>query len=229
MFKGDAGALVYNIGNFICGGNMIIGAMLLFALVVTYYILINIINMDTQPQNKIYLKTCCVADTILLLLNTFGFYYIFAFLHQMLYTDAFAKVIVNGAGATILTGLMTLVVFFVAQHKNETNFETVNNPFKLVGKIGRLVYFSTMISLIIMHAIWMVMLGLVISSQQVSFFSISCLVLAFLFGGIISIIDMFASSKRLRDVQWHQWYLLLLPIPVVTLLARLPLLFIKGK
>ena len=46
---------------------------------------------------------------------------------------------------------------------------------------------------------------------------------------IVSVLAFYAASKRLRDIQWSQWLLLIWAIPFVGLIVGIPLLFVKSK
>ena len=46
---------------------------------------------------------------------------------------------------------------------------------------------------------------------------------------IVFVLAFYAASKRLRDIQWSQWLLLVWAIPFVGLIVGIPLLFVKSK
>ena len=54
-------------------------------------------------------------------------------------------------------------------------------------------------------------------------------VLRVLFIFIIFSIGLFAASKRLRDIKWKQWLLLIWTIPLIGLSIGIPLLVIKSR
>ncbi len=107
----------------------------------------------------------------------------------------------------------------------ENNIIDVNNsPFSFTGRIERLPYLYTKIGLV---CFWFL---LIVFMALYKTFNIECLQLvAYIIKLFFWVLCVFAASKRLRDINWSQWYLLFWFIPFVVFLAELPLFFIKSK
>ena len=104
----------------------------------------------------------------------------------------------------------------------EQNLDIVNNPLLPQGRIGRLTYFITETILTFCGH-----LLIYIDSVRNKFDTISLLtIIAMIF---VCIIACFAVVKRLRDIQWRDWTLLMLFIPIIGIFFSLSLCFIKSK
>ena len=97
-----------------------------------------------------------------------------------------------------------------------------NNPIFFTGRIERKIYFITKS---ILYAILTIILLFVKQSNIEIATTISGAVLT----QIIFILSFFAASKRLRDIKWSQWLLLIWLIPIFGGIIGLPLLFVKSK
>ncbi len=91
-----------------------------------------------------------------------------------------------------------------------------NNPFSSRGRIERKNYFITKVIIFILFCLN--------SFMYDSHFPIYM-------GGFLFCIlfGLFAASKRLRDIGWSSWLLLVWILPIIGLGIGIPLLFIKGK
>ena len=99
-----------------------------------------------------------------------------------------------------------------------------NNPLSPVGRIERLPYLLTKFGLIVTYvAAQMCMSYYKTLNNNSLFYVYIALMLLFLIAGI------FAASKRLRDIKWSQWCLLIWLIPILGIVVGAPLLFIKSK
>ncbi|MBR1425305.1 DUF805 domain-containing protein [bacterium] len=99
-----------------------------------------------------------------------------------------------------------------------------NFPLSLTGRIERIPYIITKISLIITYAIAQMCRSYYKSNSSDFIFFIYIALMLFFF-----IASIFAASKRLRDIKWSQWYLLIWILPIVGFGIGVPLLIIKSK
>lgn len=227
IFKGDAGFLIHNIGAFFVGGNYIIGLSSLANITVFYILALYNVTSNCRSLTKLK-NNLLIFDFVLVLMNTLLAIYIAYNYYQMPVQDAVSKYIILSVGAAVIYYLMTIfVILFNLKMKqdynviSDTNLETNNNPFSFTGKIGRCVYLITKFVALIFFLITISIL----QNYQSEYTSI--LLALFIF--IIFSIGLFAASKRLRDIKWKQWLLLIWAIPIIGLSIGIPLLVIKGK
>ena len=97
-------------------------------------------------------------------------------------------------------------------------------PLSFIGTINRLPYFITKLVLFIMASIPAIYKSINNQVDEMHF-----IILQFLVLQIVFVLAFYAASKRLRDIQWSQWLLLVWAIPFVGLIVGLPLLFVKSK
>ena len=227
IFKGDAGFLIHNIGAFFVGGNYIIGLSSLANITVFYILALYNVTSNCRSLTKLK-NNLLIFDFVLVLMNTLLAIYIAYNYYQMPVQDAVSKYIILSVGAAVIYYLMTIfVILFNLKMKHDynvisdTNLETNNNPFSFTGKIGRCVYLITKFVALTFFLITI----LILQNYQSEYTS----VLLALFIFIIFSISLFAASKRLRDIKWKQWLLLIWAIPIIGLSIGIPLLVIKGK
>jgi len=100
------------------------------------------------------------------------------------------------------------------ENSNNISDNDINvHPFSHRGRIGRLGFTMTILLTMIVSAILSVLLGFLNIPLDIA--------------AICTII--FATSKRLRDIGWSQWLLLLLFVPILGLIVYIPLLAIPSK
>lgn len=231
LFKGDAGALVNTLGNVIVGGNCVMGLctiIVIFAIypVLLYNLLLNQTNLQSK-KNKLL-----VFDIVLVFVNAILGIYIGNHINQMPIEDALSKYAVLTAGSAVIYILLTTTVLliqkkFVSKESKQTEVELKENknPFLFIGRIGRLPYFLT--------KFYLVLLVLLISvicktcCQATDRFVTVYLLTMFMLS--VFVLYFYAASKRLRDIKWSQWLLLIWVIPFVGLFVGIPLLFVKSK
>ena len=101
-----------------------------------------------------------------------------------------------------------------------------NNPFSFSGRITRLTYLYTNIALLFFYIFVEFLKYLHERFHNENFF------FAFIIGMIIlAIVDTFAHIKRLRDIKWSPWLILIgfIPLSYVTIIFKLTLLLKKSK
>lgn len=227
IFKGDAGFLIHNIGAFFVGGNYIIGLSSLANITIFYILALYNITLNCKSLTKLK-NNLLIFDFVLVLVNTVLAIYIANNYYQMPIQDAVSKYIILSVGAAIIYYLMTIfIILFNLKMKqdynviSDTSIETNNNPFSFTGKIGRYAYLITKFVALTFFLITI----LILQNYQSEY--TSALLALFIF--IIFSISLFAASKRLRDIKWKQWLLLIWAIPLIGLSVGIPLFVIKGK
>ena len=98
------------------------------------------------------------------------------------------------------------------------------NPFSFTGIINRLQYVITKLVLFIMVSIPVFYKSINNQVDEMQFMILQSAVIQ-----IVFILAFYAASKRLRDIQWNQWLLLVWAIPFIGLGVGIPLLFVKSK
>lgn len=224
LFKGDAGALVYNIGAFLVGGNFIVGLSsiaiaTLFYVVAMYNLTVNCTSLKILKQFLIIFDGTLVAINLIL-----GCFIVSVF-NQMPFDDAISKFTVLTTGAAVVYYLGSLFITLLIsklqsnlQDNTLFNLGENNNPFTFTGRITRKAYLITKFS---MSAIFLSAISLV---NVESAFTLRALITLVTFA-----VGLFAASKRLRDVQWSQLLLIIWAIPFLGLLVGVPLLLIGSK
>lgn len=228
IFKGDAGILVNSMGNFIISGNCMVGLILMFVIFAIYPLLLY--NISFNRANLSVLKNkLLIFDTVLILINVFASIFISHKLYQMPLLYAQLKYGILIFGSTILYVLSTILVLMILRkliYKVEINCESNinNNPIAFVGKIQRLPYFITKLLLL-----FFLIIPFVFKQINPQLDEMQCLIIQIMVSSIVLVVAFYAASKRLRDVQWSQWLLLVWVIPYVGLVVGIPLLFVKSK
>ncbi len=225
LFKGDAGFLIHGIGAFFVGGNYIIGLSSLANITVFYILALYNLTLNCTSLTK-FKNNLLIFDLILVIINIVLSTFIACTYYQMPFQDAISKYIVLSAGATTIYYLMSLLVMLVKlkmQNNSSTDIDLDinNNPFSFTGKIGRCSYLITKV--VILFLFFMTVFILKLCN-----FEYTVILLALLLFLIFSA-SLFTASKRLRDIKWKQWLLIIWAIPVIGLCIGLPLLVIKSK
>ena len=226
IFKGDAGFLIHNIGAFFVGGNYIIGLSSLANITIFYILALYNITSNCKSLTKLK-NNLLIFDFVLVLVNTVLAIYIAYNYYQMPIQDAVSKYIILSVGAsTVYYAMSILVIWLKSKMQNNSSTDSVlninNNPFSFTGKIGRCAYLITKFIALTFFLITI----LILRNYQSGHISLLLALLIF----IIFSIGLFAASKRLRDIKWKQWLLIIWAIPYIGgICIGLPLLIIKGK
>lgn len=224
LFRGDAGYLVHNIGTFMVAGNYIIGLSALLNVTLLYVVILYNLFAGYKSLLKIQ-RTLLFGDIILVIINLVLGIYISCVYYQMPLPDAQYKFVILADGSAVVYYITSLVIALLIT-KNQTqsilDYKIDNNPLSFNGRMGRLPYFITKLSLLVIF----VLIGIVIYLNNQSEYLI---ILVAIFTFVFFTIGLFAANKRLRDINWNQWLLLIWAIPYLGLFIGIPLLFIKSK
>lgn len=227
VFKGDAGTLVYSIGSFLVGGNYIVGLFSLASATLLY--ILAMYNLTVNYKSLIKLKQILlVFDICLVIISLLLGTFIASAVNKMVYADAISKFVILTTGAAIVYYITSLIVVLLLPkiQKIEDNTPldclTNNNPVTFTGRIERLPYLITKICTLVIFLINLFIIKFFSQLEYTVIFIVITLFIYFLVG-------LFAASKRLRDIKWSQWLLLIWIIPFFGLIIGLPLLFVKGK
>ena len=225
LFKGDAGFLIQGIGTFFVGGNYIVGLSSLASITVFYILALYNLTLNCKSLIKIR-NSLFVFDLILVITDLVLAIFIACGYSQMQLQDAISKYIILSVGAsTVYYAMSILVIWVESKMQNNSSTDSVlninNNPFSFTGKIGRCAYLITKFIALTFFLITI----LILRNYQSGHTSVLLALLIF----IIFSIGLFAASKRLRDIKWKQWLLIIWAIPYIGLCIGLPLLIIKGK
>lgn len=98
------------------------------------------------------------------------------------------------------------------------------NPFLFTGRITRLQYFITKLIICILIFLTIFCEKVLNNIDGILLFYLQLPIFL-----IIIVLSLFAASKRLRDIQWSQWLLIVWAIPYIGLVIGIPLLFVKSK
>ena len=98
------------------------------------------------------------------------------------------------------------------------------NPLSFIGTINRLPYFITKLALFVIASIPVIYKSMSNHLDEIQFMFFQAIILQ-----IVFVLAFYAASKRLRDIQWSQWLLIIWAIPYVGLVIGFPLLFVKSK
>ncbi len=228
VFKGDAGSLVNAIGNFIVRGNYIVGLISTITILAIYPLLLNNLTFNLVKLNALKNKLL-IFDIVVILVNFAMSIFINNKIYQMPLEDALSKYGILTAGTTVLFIILTIIILAILK-KLSTDVSSLKelicnkNPLSFTGTINRLPYFITKLVLFVMASIpaFYKTMNNQIDVIQFMFFQIIILQIVF-------VLAFYAASKRLRDIQWSQWLLLIWAIPFVGLIVGIPLLFVKSK
>ena len=228
IFKGDAGSLVNAIGNFIVAGNYMLGLMYTITILAIYPLLLH--NLTFTRVNLCPLKNKLLTfDIALILTNAIVSIFVSTKVYQIPLTDAQSKYGILTAGITILFILSTIILLAILR-KLDTETPTSKelmynkNPFSFTGKISRLPYFVTKLTLFVIASTPLICKSMNSQLDVMSFMFFQVVILQ-----IVFVLAFYAASKRLRDIQWSQWLLIIWVIPFVGLVIGIPLLLIKSK
>lgn len=228
LFKGDAGSLVNAIGNFIVSGNYIVGLIYTITILAIYPLLLNNLTFNLVKLNALKNKLL-IFDIVVILVNFAMSIFINNKIYQMPLEAAQATCAILTAGTTVLFIILTIIILAILK-KLSTDVSSLKelicnkNPLSFTGTINRLPYFITKLVLFVMASIpaFYKTMNNQIDVIQFMFFQIIILQIVF-------VLAFYAASKRLRDIQWSQWLLLIWAIPFVGLIVGIPLLFVKSK
>ena len=225
LFKGDAGFLIHGIGAFFVAGNYIIGLSSLTVITVFYILTLYNITLNYKLLTK-FKNNLLIFDLILVITNIVLSTFIACTYSQMPLQDAISKYIILSVGAaTVYYAMSILVIWVKLKSQNNSNTDAIlninNNPFSFTGKINRGSYLITKTIILLFFLI----ADLILKSYK-SEYIIMLQVLLLL---LIFLVSLFAASKRLRDIKWKQWLLIIWAIPYIGLCIGLPLLIIKSK
>ena len=228
VFKGDAGSLVNAIGNFIVRGNYIVGLISTITILAIYPLLLYNLTFNLVKLNALKNKLL-IFDIVVILVNFAMSIFINNKIYQMPLEDALSKYGILTAGTTVLFIILTIIILAILK-KLSTDVSSLKelicnkNPLSFTGTINRLPYFITKLVLFVMASIpaFYKTMNNQIDVIQFMFFQIIILQIVF-------VLAFYAASKRLRDIQWSQWLLLVWAIPFVGLIVGIPLLFVKSK
>ncbi len=230
LSKGDAGIIINNIGNFIVSGNGLVGlTMLLSIFALCPAIVYNFTQINNNLQ-KISNSLLCF-DGILICVNLFfGILYNIKFLNMPI-ADAFAKFIILANGSAVIYILMTICVLLLIKYLSHIENEEIEDKIKINniplcfnGRIERKPYFITKT----IFYIFLITIGFI--KQQYSKDMFDLYEIIYLISmQVIFILSFYTASKRLRDIKWSQWFLVLWSIPILGICIGLPLIFVKGK
>ena len=228
IYRGNAGSLVNAIGNFIVNGNYIIGLISTATILAIYPLLLHNLTFNLTNLNSLKNKLL-TFDIFVIFANFVLCLFVSTKVFQMPLRDALAKTGVLIAGITVLFIIFTIVLLAILK-KIEPEVIISNkliynkNPFCFTGIISRLPYFITKLILLVM-AIAPAFYKTV--NNQID--EMQFMILQFIVLQIVFIVAFYAASKRLRDIQWSQWLLLLWAIPFAGLIVGIPLFFVKSK
>ena len=228
LFKGDAGSLVNAIGNFIVRGNYIVGLISTITILAIYPLLLNNLTFNLVKLNALKNKLL-IFDIFVILVNFAMSIFINNKIYHMPLEDARATCAILTVGTTVLFIILTIIILAILK-KLSTDVSSLKelicnkNPLSFTGTINRLPYFITKLVLFVMASIpaFYKTMNNQIDVIQFMFFQIIILQIVF-------VLAFYAASKRLRDIQWSQWLLLIWAIPFVGLIVGIPLLFVKSK
>lgn len=230
LLKGDAGIVINNIGNFIVSGNCFVGLVILVSIFALYpAIIYNFTNVNKNLQ-KIG-NFLIGLDGILVSMNLcLGILYNVRFLDIPI-SDAFAKFIILANGSAIVYILITICALLFIKYiickeneQSQDNLKVNNIPLYFEGRIERMPYIITKI----IFYVFLIIIGFLKQHYSKDMFDIYAV--AYLISAqVIFVLSFYAASKRLRDINWSQWLLVLWSIPIVGICIGLPLLFIKRK
>ena len=225
LFKGDAGFLIHGIGAFFVGGNYIIGLSSLANITVFYILALYNLTLNCTSLTK-FKNNLLIFDLILVITNIVLSTFIACTYSQMPLQDAISKYIILSVGAaTVYYAMSILVIWVKLKSQNNSSTDVIlninNNPFSFTGKIHRGSYLITKAIILLFFLI----ADLILKSYK-SEYIIMLQVLLLL---LIFLVSLFAASKRLRDIKWKQWLLIIWAIPYIGLCIGLPLLIIKSK
>ena len=228
IFKGDAGSLVNAIGSFIVAGNYIIGLIYTITILAIYPLLLHNLTFNLVKLNALKNKLL-TFDIIVIFAN----FIISIFINNKIYNKPIEMAqmdsVILTAGTVILFVLMTIILLAILK-KLDTEVPSSNelmcnkNPLSFTGTINRLPYFITKLILFVMVSIPVFYKTINNQIDEMQFLFLQFVVLQ-----IVFVIAFYAASKRLRDIQWSQWLLILWAIPFVGLIVGIPLLFVKSK
>ena len=228
IFKGDAGSLVNAIGSFIVAGNYIIGLIYTITILAIYPLLLHNLTFNLVKLNALKNKLL-TFDIIVIFAN----FIISIFINNKIYNKPIEMAqmdsVILTAGTVILFVLMTIILLAILK-KLDTEVPSSNelmcnkNPLSFTGTINRLPYFITKLILFVMVSIPVFYKTINNQIDEMQFMFLQFVVLQ-----IVFVIAFYAASKRLRDIQWSQWLLILWAIPFVGLIVGIPLLFVKSK
>ena len=228
LFKGDAGSLVNAIGNFIVSGNYIVGLIFTITILAIYPLLLYNLTFNLVKLNALKNKLL-IFDIFVILVNFAMSIFINNKIYHMPLEDARATCAILTVGTTVLFIILTIIILAILK-KLSTDVSSLKelicnkNPLSFTGTINRLPYFITKLVLFVMASIpaFYKTMNNQIDVIQFMFFQIIILQIVF-------VLAFYAASKRLRDIQWSQWLLLIWAIPFVGLIVGIPLLFVKSK
>lgn len=225
LFKGDAGFLIQGIGTFFVGGNYIVGLSSLASITVFYILALYNLTLNCKSLIKIR-NSLFVFDLILVITDLVLAIFIACGYSQMQLQDAISKYIILSVGAsTVYYAMSILVIWVKLKSQNISSTDVIlninNNPFSFTGKIGRCSYLITKTIILLFFVLSYLILKCYKSEYMV------ILLAPFLF--LVFSASLFAASKRLRDIKWKQWLLIIWAIPYIGLCIGLPLLIIKSK
>ena len=228
IFKGDAGSLVNAIGNFIVAGNYMLGLMYTITILAIYPLLLH--NLTFTRVNLCPLKNKLLTfDIALILTNAIVSIFVSTKVYQIPLTDAQSKYGILTAGITILFILSTIILLAILRNldtktANPKELMCNKKPFSFTGKICRLPYFVTKLILFVIASIPVIYKSMNNQLDEIQFMFFQAIILQ-----IVFVLASYAASKRLRDIQWSQWLLIIWAIPYVGLVIGFPLLFVKSK
>ena len=228
IFKGDAGALVNAIGNYIVGGNYIIGLIYTMTILAIYPLLLhnltfNVVNLNSLKNKLLVFDVVVIAANFILSISMNNKIY------NMPIEMAQADSVILTAGTTVLFIILTIIILAILK-KLSTDDSSLKelmcnkNPLSFTGTINRLPYFITKLVLFVIASIPAFYKTMNNQIDEIQFMFLQFVVLQ-----IVFVIAFYTASKRLRDIQWSQWLLLPWAIPFVGLIVGIPLLFVKSK
>lgn len=240
VFSIDAGALINAIGNFIVSGNYIIGFGVLLFIIGIYPLLLH--NLTVNRINLCKLKNKIVLFDIILIISTLilgvgGS----AGLYKMPLPDALSMKSVLIAGSTVLYMLLTfamLTILMNTTHKKvysaDIPLKANNNPFTYTGRIAQVPFIITKVCLglvTLVSTLFSVVVAIACLKYPAVFSSLGAVVFSaslFIIIVFLSVMSVYSTSKRLRDVEWSQW-LLILSLLFAWLFFDFILFFVKSK
>jgi|GEM_PF-5669311 membrane protein len=191
-----------------------------------YNLTINYTELRRLKQFLIIFDGTLVAVNLIL-----GCFIASAF-NQMPFDDAISKFIVLATGAAIIYYSISLAITLLIsklQNKQDnvlSNFDENNNPFTFTGRIARKPYLITKFS---MSAIFLLATSVIKHMNLAEYSIIFPALIIFIATFIAFAVGLIAASKRLRDVQWSQLFLIIWAIPFIGLIIGVPLLFMGSK
>ena len=229
IFKGDAGFLVNSIGNFIIAGNYIVGLIFTATILAIYPLLLH--NLTFTKISLCSLKNKLLAfDITLILTNAIISIFVSTKVYQMPLADAQSKYGILTAGTTILFILSTIILLAIlrkldAEAPNSKEITCNKNPLSFTGKISRFPYFITKLIITILAVAFAIICSVMLNPIN-RFETVMCqsIILPIMF-----LLGLYAASKRLRDIRWSQWLLIIWAIPYIGLTIGIPLLLVKSK